>query len=92
MIKNKFKLPTSTIEKIIKEYCPEKGVRKLEKCLESIFLKLNLNSMTKDFKKIGLDKELEEPYVIDEEKACKILDLVFKRKTLDGNPPCMMYS
>ena len=74
-------IPEKTLEKIIDSYCPEQGVRKLEKCIETLIMKINLYNMTGDSKNLCRDQEikLELPYKIEEETALSILDTVFKR-------------
>ena len=49
---------------IIKNYCKEEGVRKLEKCLEHILLQLNLYHITKNDVNAFNDIELKLPYKI----------------------------
>ena len=83
-IKN-IEIPDQTLEKIIESYCPESGVRKLEKCIDTLIMKINLYNMTGDSKSLSRKKEikLEEPYKIDENTALDILDNVFKRDSFD---------
>lgn len=81
------------IRVIINTYCPEKGVRKLEKCLETIILKLNLYYMTKGYIKLGNDINIEESptYTINVETAIKILDPVYRKDDMQHMVK-MMYS
>ena len=59
------KFMDDTIEYIIRSYCKERGVRKLEKCLEHIILQLNLYHITKNCDN-GFDKlKLKPPYKIN---------------------------
>lgn len=83
-IKN-IEIPDLTLEKIIESYCPESGVRKLEKCIETLMMKINLYSMTGNPESLSRNKEikLETPYKIEENIALEILDGVFKRDSFD---------
>ena len=53
-------------KEMIEKYAPESGVRKLEKCIETLIMKLNLYSMTNDSKNLSRKEEIkiEKPYKI----------------------------
>lgn len=53
-----------SLEYIIKNYCPEQGVRKLEKCIEHILLQLNLYHITKNYDNAFNNTEMKLPYKI----------------------------
>ena len=74
-------LTDEVLEEMIEKYAPESGVRKLEKCIETLIMKLNLYSMTNDSKNLSRKEEIkiEKPYRIDEKQMCLILDAVFDR-------------
>lgn len=87
-------LPEETLRVIISNYCNEKGVRKLEKCLETLIMKLNLYHITKDFKNLNLKEDLddiESPYEITPVLATKLLDPVFRKDDM-SLAVRMMYS
>ena len=76
--------PKETLRFIAFTYCPEKGVRKLEKCIETIIMKLNLYSITNDLKSLNVkDTEcLKNPYNITIRLASSLLDPIFKREEI----------
>ena len=76
--------PEETLRFIAFTYCPEKGVRKLEKCIETIIMKLNLYSITNDICSLGLkdDESLKNPYNITIRLAASLLDPIFKRQEI----------
>jgi ATP-dependent Lon protease len=91
--KNKLVISEDTIRFIISTYCKEKGVRDLEKCLESLIMKLNLYDMTKDLNNLNI-KDIayfEEPYHIDNLLAMKILDPIYRKDDMSISVK-MMYS
>ena len=69
------------LKDMIDKYDPESGVRKLEKCIETLIMKLNLYSMTGDPKNLSRKEEikLEKPYKLDSNQVSLILDSVFDR-------------
>lgn len=85
--------PEETLRFIVFTYCPEKGVRKLEKCIETIIMKLNLYSITNDISCLNIkDKEsLKNPYNITVKLAASLLDPIFKREEISLSCQ-MMYS
>ena len=87
-------IPDETLEKIIKEYCPESGVRKLEKCIETLIMKLNLYNMTQNPESLSRKEEiiLEKPYKISPETAIVILDPVFGNQEKDERYKFSMYT
>jgi len=93
MDKNKIIIPEETLRVIIATYCPEKGIRKLEKCLETLIMKINLYDMTKDLKNLTLkgDLEMTEPYHIDASTATRLLDPVYRKDDMPISVR-MMYS
>jgi ATP-dependent Lon protease len=76
--------PNETLRFIAFTYCPEQGVRKLEKCIETIIMKLNLYSITNDISLLNVkDKEsLKQPYTISIRLAAALLDPIFKREEI----------
>jgi ATP-dependent Lon protease len=85
--------PDETLRFIAFTYCPEKGVRKLEKCIETIVMKLNLYSITNDLSYLSIkDKELlKNPYHVSVKLAASLLDPIFKREEISLSCQ-MMYS
>lgn len=53
-----------TLYYIIKHYCREQGVRKLEKCLEHVILQLNLYHITKNDTNAFKGLKLKTPYML----------------------------
>ena len=92
-MKNNITIPDETLRIIINTYCPEKGIRKLEKCLETLIMKINLYDMTKDIKNLSIkgDIKLTEPYDIDTSIVTKLLDPVFRKDDMTLSVK-MMYS
>ena len=86
-----FDIPESTIRKIVSNYCFEKGVRKLEQCLEKIIMKINLYNLTKNVKYLSIEEDIEKPYKIDDQLATKILDPIYNNNQGDISMR-MMYS
>ena len=83
-----FKISDEILEKLIQDFCKEKGVRKLEKCLETIIMKLNLFKMTgikeyfgKNFNGDGKN--------LTYENYKSILESVFNDGSLTSPPPTM---
>ena len=74
-------LDDEALKAIVDKYAPESGVRKLEKCIETLIMKLNLYSMTGDSKNLTRKEELklEKPYKLEEKEISLILDSVFGR-------------
>jgi len=73
-----------TLRVIITTYCHEKGVRKLEQCLNSLLMKINLYHITRDIKNlnikdVSLFKNFSVPYNITSEIAIKLLDPVYRK-------------
>ena len=81
---SRLSFPKETLRFIAFTYCPEKGVRKLEKCIETIIMKLNLYSITNDLKSLNVkDTEcLKNPYNITIRLASSLLDPIFKREEI----------
>lgn len=72
-----------TLRIIISNYCPEKGVRKLEQCLNSLIMKINLFHITRDYTNLGLKdlsivENLSAPYIITPILATKLLDPIYR--------------
>ena len=74
-------LSDEVLKEMIEKYAPESGVRKLEKCIETLIMKLNLYSMTNESKDLSRKEEikLEKPYKLDGNQMSLILDSVFDR-------------
>lgn len=91
--KDKIIIPDETLRVIVSTYCPEKGIRKLEKCLETLIMKINLFDMTKDIKNLTIngDVKIEEPYYIDSGVAVKLLDPQYRRDDMEMSVR-MLYS
>lgn len=77
--------PKETLKNIIDNYCPEQGVRTLEKCLETIIMKLNLYKITGDFTDLNKKEKivLNFPCEVTPEIADKLLCCVFTKKYED---------
>lgn len=90
---NKITISDETLRVIVATYCQEKGIRKLEKCLETLIMKINLYDMTKDIKNLTLqgDLNLAEPYIIDGAIAVKLLDPQYRKDDM-SMAIRMMYS
>lgn len=89
-------IPEETLRIIIITYCPEKGVRKVEQCLNSLVMKINLYHITRDIKNLGLKdnslfKNFTTPYVIKPELAIKLLDPIYRSDDMNTSVK-MMYS
>jgi len=84
--KNIIKISDETFKTIIINYCPEKGVRKVEQCLNSLVMKINLFHITRDYTNLGVKgnkifKEFSIPYIITPEIAIRLLDPIYKKFT-----------
>ena len=80
--KNIIKIPDETLKRIINTFCPEEGVRKVEQCLNSLVMKINLFHITRDVSNLNLKdtkifKNITIPYIINPELAIKLLDPVY---------------
>lgn len=84
-------IPETTIRKIVSNYCFERGVRKLEQCLEKIIMKINLYDLTKNINYLSLEEKLEKPYKINTELAMSILDPIYNKNQADVSLK-MMYT
>jgi len=86
-------IPDETLRVIISTYCSEKGIRNLEKCLETLIMKINLFDMTKDIKNLTIkgDLDISEPYLIDAAMATKLLDPQYRKDDMAMSVR-MMYS
>jgi len=93
LAEEKIVIPDETLRVIVATYCPEKGIRKLEKCLETLIMKINLFDMTKDIKNLTIEGDLEinEPYHIDGATAVKLLDPQYRKDDM-STAVRMMYS
>lgn len=87
-------MPDETLERIVIEYCPESGVRKLEKCIETLIMKLNLYNMTQNPESLARGEEikLEKPYKISPEVAVSILKPIFGKEEFDDRYKFSMYT
>lgn len=73
-----------TLKVIVSTYCSEKGVRKLEQCLNSLMMKINLYHITRDLKNLNIKdtslfKYFSVPYNITPERAVKLLDPIYRK-------------
>jgi ATP-dependent Lon protease len=70
------------LDVMISNYCPEEGVRQLEKCLETIIMKLNLFNVTQNWKTLNREENLNltKPYKITEDLIEKLLHNTFEKK------------
>lgn len=75
-IKN-VKFEKDTLRYIIKTYCNEEGVRKLEKCIEHILLQLNLYHITNNSSNSFNNIKLQLPYKIEVSTICDFLTNIF---------------
>ena len=83
-----------TYKTIITKYCPEKGVRKVEQCLNSLLMKINLFHITRDcssFDEKEIFLNISIPYIITPDIAIKLLDPVYKIPEMDISV-AMMYN
>ena len=82
------KISDEVLEMLIRDFCKEKGVRKLEKCLETIIMKLNLFKMTgiKDYLAKNFNGDGKN---LTYENYKAILDSVFNNDSLTSPPPTM---
>ena len=89
-----FNISDETLSRIIEKYCPESGVRKLEKCIETLIMKMNLYSMTQNPQSLSRkgDITLKKPYKITPEVAISILDPVFGNEDTDDRYKFSMYN
>lgn len=88
----KINISDETLKEMINNYCPESGVRKLEKCLENILMKVNLYDLTKDKSYLHLKEDLEIPYNISPTIVRTILDDFFGKKNQDSYYIKTMYT
>lgn len=84
-----FSIPRDTLKHITNTYCMmEKGVRKLEQCLKTIIMKINLLYLTGDYSTLQLDIEtrlkINFPVLITREIASKLLDPVYSEEISHG--------
>lgn len=85
-------LPEESLRLIINTYCPEQGVRKLEQCLNTLMMKINLFHITKDISNLNLQEKIEinEPYYISPVFATKLLDPIYRKDDMSHSVK-MMY-
>ena len=84
--RNKIDISGETIRVIISTYCKEKGIRKLEKCLETLIMKINLYHITKDITNLNLNGDSyfdNPPYKIEPFMAIKMLDPVYRKDDMN---------
>ena len=79
---NLIEITDETLKSIIIKYCPEKGVRKLKQCLNSLVMKINLFHITRDFSNLNLKNKsnFKVPYTITPDIAISLLDPVYKKE------------
>lgn len=78
-----YKIPEETLKTIASNYCClEKGVRKMEQCLKTLIMKINLFYLTGDYTSLQLDNknrlDIKFPLVITPELANSLLASVYK--------------
>ncbi len=85
-------LEDSVLEFIIDNYCSgEQGIRKLEKCIEAIMMKLNIYNLTGD-KRFVYDIEMGKTKKIEKKLVSKILNDLFKVNESANLMVQMMYN
>lgn len=80
---NLFNIPRETLSYIAYNYCQkEKGVRRMEQCLKTIIMKINLFYLSGDYTTLQVDlksrMEFVFPITITKNVAAKLLDPVYK--------------
>lgn len=85
-----------TFRVIVNIYCKDKGVRKLEQCLNTLLMKINLYHITRDLKNLNIKdlylfKNFSVPYNITPERAIKLLDPVYRKNDMSAMVK-MMYN
>jgi ATP-dependent Lon protease len=92
--KNIININDETIKVIVNTYCPEQGVRKLEQCLNSLIMKINLFHITRDYTNLHTKEKFANficPYNITSEIAIKLLDPIYRKDDMDHSVK-MMYN
>jgi ATP-dependent Lon protease len=84
-----FNIPRDTLAYIAITYCRlEKGVRKMEQCIKTIIMKINLLYLTGDYSTLQLDVktrlQIDFPIVVNKEIASKLLDPVYNEEISHG--------
>lgn len=84
-----FSIPRDTLSYIAITYCRlEKGVRKMEQCIKTIIMKINLLHLSGDYTTLGLDiktrLQIEFPLVVTKDIAAKLLDPVYSEEIAHG--------
>lgn len=92
LIPGSFSIDDDVLEFIVDTYCAgEQGIRKLEKCLESIMMKLNIYNLTGD-KKFVYDIELGQTKKVGKKLVSKILNELFNINESVNLMARMMYN
>ena len=87
-----FVIPDDVYESIIDSYCSEEqGIRKLEKCIETLLMKINLYRLT-GMKEYLENEEIDEKTTISKNMATKILNRFFNLSDGANQMIAMMYS
>ena len=92
LVPGSFVIEDEVLEFIIDTYCAdEQGIRKLEKCLESIMMKLNIYNLTGD-KNFVYDIELGQSKKVEKKLVSKILNELFRINESANLMAQMMYN
>jgi ATP-dependent Lon protease len=87
-----FVIPDDVYESVIDSYCSEEqGIRKLEKCIETILMKINLYRLT-GMKEYLENEAIDETFTITKKMASKILNRFFNVEDGANQMIAMMYS
>ena len=87
-----FVIPDDVYESIIDSYCSEEqGIRKLEKCIETLLMKINLYRLT-GMKEYLENEHIDEKTTITKNMASKILNRFFNLSDGANQMIAMMYS
>ena len=89
-----FTIPDDTLKVVASNYCrQERGVRKMEQCVKTLIMKINLFHLTGDYSTLQLDKEsrllVEFPLTVTPLLATKLLDPIYRDEITDS--VMMMY-
>jgi ATP-dependent Lon protease len=88
-----YEIPDTVYKHIIENYCSEeKGIRKLEKCIESLLMRINIFKLTRDpsyLEGMNLD---DSKIKLDKDIASKILNKIFNVNEAASLMLQMMYT
>ena len=86
-----FRIPDDVYRSIIDSHCfEEEGIRKLEKCIETILMKINLYRLT-GMKEYLENETIDESFTITKKMASKILNRFFNINNGANQMIAMMY-